>query len=224
MRKIYFLFFLILALSLPIKNSHAAGNFNVIITWHADTFYPSTYQGKPLPTIGSKINLSVEAVSDGKFVDLSNSIIEWRKNGEKIARGSGLKNSSVIFSDADRSYFVSAVVQYNGTSVEKSINLPMTSPKLVLEIPFINKVVPKESDVSITAIPYFFNTRTFNDFSFSWQINSEKKGTGNNNKITIKTGTPGTGTESVVRIDGYVQNKSSLLEIIKTSDKIIIAN
>ncbi|RJQ30124.1 hypothetical protein C4565_00965 [Candidatus Parcubacteria bacterium] len=201
-----------------------AANPELIVTWKADNFFPTSYIGKAVPSYGTKVYLAVEAVQNGTLLDVSNSTIEWRKNGERIRKGTGEKEAMVVFSETDRTNFVSVSVDWNGVLIQKSITIPTTEPKLILEIPYINNVVPKNSDISITAVPYFFNTKSFEDLSFSWQIGLLKKGTGSNNKITINTGNPSTTSNNSVSITGYVQNKKSLLEIIKTQTKIFIGN
>ncbi|MFA6992740.1 MAG: hypothetical protein WC269_05715, partial [Candidatus Gracilibacteria bacterium] len=159
---------------------------------------------------------------DGKLLDVSKSIIEWRKNRERIQQGTGQKETVVVFSENDATNFISVSVEWNGGTIEKSITIPVTKPKLILELPYANSVVPKNTDISITATPYFFNAKSFNDLSFSWQIGALKRGTGSDNKIIINTGNPSVTTDRIVTINGYVQNRRSLLEIIKTQTKMII--
>ena len=204
-------------------SSHA-GNPELIVTWKADNFYPTSYTGKAIPSYGTKTSFAVEAIQDGKLLDISKSTIEWRKNGERIKKGEGQKEALVIFSNTDRTSFVSVSVLINGTSIEKSISIPITEPRLVIEIPYKNLTAPKNSDISITATPYFFNATSLNDFSFSWNINGIKKGTGTNNKLTLNTGNPSSQSDSVVTILGYAQNKKSLLEIKKTQAKLFISD
>lgn len=201
-----------------------AGNPELIVTWKADNFYPTSYTGKALPSYGTKIYLAVEAIQDGKLLDISKLIIEWRKNGERIRKGEGQKEAMVVFSNTDRTNFVSVSVLLNGTLIEKSVSIPITEPRLVIEIPYKDLTAPKNSDIAITATPYFFNASSLNDFSFSWNINGIKKGTGTNNKLILNTGNPNSPSDSVVTILGYAQNKKSLLEIKKTQAKLFIGN
>lgn len=177
-----------------------------------------------MPSFGTKIYLALEAIRDGKLLDLSSTPIEWRKNGDLIKRGSGQNEAVVSFSETDATGFVSVSATFEDKTIQKSISIPVTDPKLVLEIPFYKNIVPKNTDISILAMPYFFNTTSFNDFSFSWQVGALKKGTGTNNKITINTGNPSVAIDKTVLISGYIQNKHSLMEIVKTQKKIIIGD
>jgi len=199
-----------------------AGNPELVVTWKADNFFPTTYKGKAIPSYGTKIYIAVEAFQDGKLLDLSKAAIEWRKNGERIQQGTGQKEAIAVFNETDETNFVSVSVKLDNQSMEKSIIIPTTKPKLVLELPYVNGVVPKNTDVSITAVPYFFNAKSFDDFSFSWQIGALKKGTGSDNKLIINTGNPIIATDRTVTINGYIQNRKSLLEIIKTQKRMII--
>jgi hypothetical protein len=201
--------------------SHA-GNPELIVTWRADNFYPTTYVGKAIPSFGTKIYVAVEAFQDGKLLDISKSVIEWRKNRERVQQGVGQKETIVVFSENDATNFISVSVEWNGGTIEKSITIPVAKPKLILELPYVNGVVPKNTDIAITATPYFFNAKSFSDLSFSWQIGALKRGTGSDNKIIINTGNPSVATDRIVTINGYVQNRRSLLEIIKTQTKMII--
>lgn len=212
--------FFVFLLSFSVK----AADPELIVTWKADNFYPTSYTGKAIPSYGTKIYLSVEAIQDGKLLDIKKSTIEWRKNGERIRKGEGEKEAVLVFSENDRTNFVSVSVDINNTQIQKSITIPTTEPKLILEVPYLNNIVPKNTDISITAVPYFFNAKTFDDFNFSWQIGLLKKGTGSNNKIIINTGNPSTVSDGAVTVAGYAQNKISLLEIIKTQTKIFIEN
>ncbi len=199
-----------------------AADPELIITWKADNFYPASYAGKAIPSFGTKVYFAVEAIQDGKLLDISKALIEWRKNGERIRRGEGQKEALVVFNETDQTSFVSASVSFGEKTIEKNVSIPIISPKLVLEIPYLNNVVPKNTDISILAMPYFFNAKSFNDFSFSWQIGGLKKGTGSDNKIIINTGNPRIGTDQLVTISGYIQNKRSLMEIVKTQAKLFI--
>lgn len=203
------------------SSSHA-GNPELIVTWKADNFYPTTYTGKAIPSFGTKIYVAVEAFQDGKLLDISKSVIEWRKNRERIQQGMGQKETVVVFSENDEINFVSVSVKWNGGSIEKNITIPVAKPKLILELPYANSTVQKNTDISITATPYFFNAKSFSDLSFSWQIGALKRGTGSDNKIIINTGNPSIASERIVTINGYVQNRRSLLEIIKTQTKMIV--
>ncbi|MFA5870523.1 MAG: hypothetical protein WC842_01370 [Candidatus Paceibacterota bacterium] len=203
-------------------SSSYAGNPELIVTWRADNFYPTTYVGKAIPSSGTKIYVAIEAFQDGKLLDISKSVIEWRKNRERIQQGMGQKETIVVFNENDETNFVSVSVGWNGGSLEKSITIPVAKPRLILELPYVNGVVPKNTDIAITAMPYFFNAKSFSDLSFSWQIGALKRGTGSDNKIIINTGNPSVAIDRIVTINGYIQNRRSLLEITRTQTKMII--
>jgi len=219
--KIFFLFVFSTLFFSGLSFVHAADP-ELVITWKADNFYPTSYTGKALPSVGTKVYLAIEAVQDGKFLDLSKTLIEWRKNGERIRKGEGQKEALVVFNETDQTSFVSVSVSLGEKTIEKNILIPVVSPKLVLEVPYLNNAVPKNTNISVLAMPYFFNAKSLNDFSFSWQIGGLKRGTGSDNKIIINTGNPSIAANQLITINGYIQNKRSLMEIVKTQTKIFI--
>ena len=59
-------------------------NFEYIISWRALNYVPANYKGKVLATDNSNIEISFDAVNQGKIVDLSKQKVEWRLNNNII--------------------------------------------------------------------------------------------------------------------------------------------
>ena len=65
---------------------------DVVVTWNASSYAPGGYPGKILPSVGSTIRVSFEALSDGKFLNLSKQMIYWYLNDDLIASGEGVQD------------------------------------------------------------------------------------------------------------------------------------
>jgi hypothetical protein len=195
----------------------------VILTWSASNFYPSNYAGRALPSTQTPITVSAELLLNGKFTDISKAQINWYKLEDKIEGGVGLKQIVVIpdTNDLD-SIFVRAEVVLNDTTSEQSILIPISKPVVAIEIPYPHSVIDANTDITLRAVPYFFNISSLDRLIFYWQVGSIKKDMGSDNSIALKIGTPSTDAQKTVGVSSYVQSKDDLTMIIKTDTNLYI--
>ncbi|MCS6789158.1 MAG: hypothetical protein NZ484_01140 [Patescibacteria group bacterium] len=144
---------------------------NIIISWQTSNFVPNFFRGKILPSPGSMINVSLELVQNNKLVDLSNTKIYWYVNNELISNIKGNKKINFL---APNDTKVDIRVELPELNILKTIEIPITKPKIVINAPFPKKQV-YSNNFDLVAYPYFFNIPNnfeTNEYLFpEWQIN-----------------------------------------------------
>lgn len=153
-----------MALVMPITFAQVLPEF--LISWKANNYAPSEYQGKILPVKGATINVSMELVEKGKLANLSAYEVRWFVDDELQTAGFGMKNFNFevdTFTGKSSILVKADVINYRGTNLEKRILIPIAEPELT--ITRLNKNTFK-------ALPYFFNVSTINDLNFIWSINN----------------------------------------------------
>jgi hypothetical protein len=183
-----------------------------IITWHANNFYPSDYEGKPLATQNTSVSLSVAVVRNGKPLDLSQATITWYVDEKFLNEGKGLTRTTM---SATKTYgdqhLVRVRVLSGNDSYESSINLPIAKYQVVVPVPLPNQAASGGAEISLQAVPYFFNANTLADILFSWQVNGENL-SGNDSQLNLKTVSPQSEAERTVQINVLGQNQKNALE------------
>lgn len=137
-----------------------------MITWKADSYTPSDYQGKILPSPGSAINLSLELINNKQLVNLSDYEIRWFINNKLQAKNWGLKNLTYKIDELEREdqNILIKIMNYQGKDLEKLITIPLVMPEVIIRP--INIGLFK-------ALPFFFNVTSPNQLSFNWLINNQ---------------------------------------------------
>ena len=195
----------------------------ILLTWSASNFYPSTYRGRALPTPGTPVTVSVALLQNGKFADLSNTSIAWYKNEERLDGGTGL--TQVTFqprSGEVGNNFIRAELSMGTSTIDQSVLVPVVNPSVAIEIPYPNSLVTANSDVTLRATPFFFNISSLQDLLFYWQVGDVKKDMGSNNSISVTIGSPFSGDQRKIPISSYIQDKKNMTTIIKTDSSLYI--
>lgn len=196
----------------------------VILTWQANNFYPADYTGKALATPNTPVTVSVEVLHDGKLIDLSDGTFTWYVDEKLLSRTQGLKE--ILFTvkkSVEDSHFIRVTIQSGNDLFESSIRIPVSKQIVVLESPYPNHLVRAGSQVVLQAMPYFFNMPSFQDLTFSWQINNgEQRRSGNDNQLVLNVGTPQTPNQDIIRITTLVQNKNNPLEFANEGIRLTI--
>ncbi len=207
-------FLVILAAATAGAQSSPGNSYSTIITWSSSGYSPSDFPGKVLATNGSSISLSLIVLNNGKVVDLSNDPVLWYLDQNFLDGGVGQQQaSSKVTQTAGGSHFVSVQVQMpDGTTISGSENIPITSYKAVIDAPYPNGLIPANSTINLSLIPYFFNVSSFNDFSFSWTINgSQQASGGSDNTLSLNVGNQPSGQS--VSIGASVGNINNPYEL-----------
>lgn len=162
-------------------------NIDFYIDWSAQTYAPAEYSGKTLPTYGSKITLSATPLS---YINENNYIYNWIIDAEDTPNDNGEPVASFISnktSGGEHSIYLS-ITDKKAEKVIKEIGLviPIFEPKTIIYnqtaagavLPLNNNnVFNSGSEVSLIALPFFFNkTASGKILDYQWKINNQKIG------------------------------------------------
>lgn len=159
---------------------------NAELIWSADTYAPYQYQGRKLPSPGSKVTVEALAeISGGSAYDLKYS---WFMENifQRTKSGYGKTSFSFTIGKGSDDFHTIRVQIFNedrSVFVEKSIKIPIVSPELVVySISGNSYFSDQASDLapilagkkaSFIAKPYFFSIEKLTDLSFEWQFTGQ---------------------------------------------------
>lgn len=155
---------------LPITSAQTSPQF--LVSWQAQSYVPAWYEGKIIPSAGSKVSVSFELIDGGKIVNLSQTAVRWYL-GDKLVKnensGLGIKNYSFINNNYgnDSVDVRISLPDYNGNTLDKVISIPLKSPEIDLETKKYDRKLSK-GDNLIIGWPFFFNTNDVKNLAFSW--------------------------------------------------------
>lgn len=182
--------------SLAGAHAQTASSPQFLVTWKASGSYiPSFYQGKALPTLGSKITASVELISNGKLVNLSSQNIYWYEDEVLVGGGQGVQQVTFPPFGAPPSPLILDVElpQYSGGYLTHTVDIPFVNPVAVIDGPYPNAEF-STNPLVLQGFPYFFYVSSSSNLVYSWSVNGQA-GTNTENpqvaEITLPQGTPG---------------------------------
>lgn len=192
---VFFAFFSFGIFSLKPAEAQTSSQPLFLITWKASGSYiPSFYQGKALPSYGSRITASLELVSpNGKIFNISPQTIYWYLNGVLLGGGEGVQQMTFPpFGTPPNSLTLEVELpQYPTGYLAHSIQIPFVNPVAVIDAPYSAGDF-STNPVSLTAIPFFFNTAAPSDLSYTWGVNGQSGSNTENPQeadITLPQGT-----------------------------------
>ena len=157
------------------------------------THVPHFYQGRPLPSLGSAVNLTA-LLSDGSMLS-NNLLYSWRV-GDVVLEGGAIRGRNKIsfFTPMGETIIISVQVsQIDGTMIaRRSFTIPSVLPQLrFYEVNTLYGVSKKAiagtfsligNSATVVASPYYLDSKVFNNPDIStWSINgSAAPATGNN--------------------------------------------
>jgi hypothetical protein len=147
-----------------------------LMTWQAvNSYAPAGYAGEILPNQQSEIMASVEVISpSGQPVDLSGQTIYWYQNENLL--GGSIGTQRIEFRPYGEAPNVITLrvdlPDYPGGDIEHEINIPIVQPVAVIEAPFPDGDF-SASPITLQALPYFFDTTSTDELSFSWSANGQ---------------------------------------------------
>lgn len=145
----------------------------ILATWQANSYAPAGYQGKILPTRGSKVDLAVSLIDKGKVADLARREIRWFFNNDLIAGGLGLAKTDFtvpFLTPAGNQILKVQIINYLGNNLEKTFSFPVTDPEIVIDAPYADNKISLGSNL-FTGLPYFFNITDISQLEWSWSAN-----------------------------------------------------
>ena len=212
--RIPFLFLLAVLFLLSAPITLAQTSDYLIVTWRAENLYPADFAGRAMPTPGSPVQVSAETILGGKLTNSGLAEISWFLDGALLEKGVGTK--TVRFTargNTANSHFLRVQVKVAGKNLEESVRVPVKQVKVAMEIPAINKVLPSNSELQLSAVPYFFNASSLENLVFNWIINNTRQKETGNGSLTLNIGQPQSSTQQKMTIIANVQNLLNPLEV-----------
>lgn len=152
------------------------------ITWKASNFYPSSFEGKALPTFGTPVTVALEVTQAGTLIDLSQAEITWELDGKFLTGGRNVKRATFTASKgAGETHFVRVVAERGSSSFGTSVRIPVEAPSVSIGAPYLIRTNLTDS-IPLRALPFFFNVSSLREIGFQWNaggIISERR-TGDN--------------------------------------------
>lgn len=153
------------------------------LIWSADTYAPYQYQGRKLPSSGSKVTIeALTGISGGSAYDLKYS---WFMEDifQRTKSGYGKTTFSFNIGKSPGDYHTIRVQIFNedrSVFEEKSIKIPIVSPELIVYSTNGNSYFSDQASnlafvlvdkkFSFIARPYFFSIEKMTDLNFEWQF------------------------------------------------------
>lgn len=198
----FFALLFVVTFSPSITKAQTASSPQFLITWKTTGSYiPSFYQGKALPTYGSQITASLEIISQGKIVNLSNQTIYWYLQDTLIGGGVGVQTLTFPpLGEPPSSLQLKVELPYYASGyLIHTIDIPMVKPEAVIDAPYPSGQF-SQNPVTLTALPYFFNTSAPSNLSYVWSVNNQQGSNTENPEtaqITLPQGTASGATLAV---------------------------
>ncbi|OGG40226.1 hypothetical protein A3A21_02525 [Candidatus Jorgensenbacteria bacterium RIFCSPLOWO2_01_FULL_45_25b] len=166
-------FFFVVFLIVCFSNTASAIDRQVILTWGAGTLVPASYEGRALPSLRSRVVVSVSLFEDGRVLDLTQADISWSLDNQPYQKGRGLQEISFQINKAQSNiYTVRASVSLRGAVASGVIQIPIVKPRVVLTHPYPKHIVSPGTKVLIRSNPYFFSASSLRELEFGWQIDA----------------------------------------------------
>lgn len=160
------------------ENTVSVMSFNVTLAWHTDTFTPADYEGKAMPSVGSRV--TVTAIPEIRNENPEDLLYTWYVDSESQVRGA-VGEQEFSFNIAKNVSFVPIVVEVSTQSqsitVKGAINIPVVRPSMVLYHSRQREETGMSNDpVSIKAgeqsyfyaKPFYFHINSIDDLSYEW--------------------------------------------------------
>lgn len=175
---VFWILFGIWIFSFVIPDRAAAAAPQFLVSWQAQSYVPSWYQGKVMPTKDSPVRISFELIDGGRLADLSGTAVRWYVNDKlMLNENNGLGITSFGFNVPDyagqQTEVRISLPSYRGQALDKVITIPVSSPEVVIDGRFTQNQL-QIGDNSFAAVPFFFNAQTLADLDFNWVANGQQ--------------------------------------------------
>jgi hypothetical protein len=197
----------------------------MVITWQAyGSYVPPQYGDKALPSQESRLTATVELLINGKSVDLSGQTIYWYLNNTLIDTGVG--DQYIVFSPFGTApaflTLEAELPSFNGTLLVHEIQIPLVSPKAVIEAPHPSGEF-SGNPITLQGTPYFFYTSDPGTLSYAWSVDGQTSASAENPQtlqIDLDPSTPSVSSLSVSLIitnpaDSFSGNDSTNVVYVK---------
>ena len=196
---------------------------SLIVTWQAENYAPSGYEGVILPTRGTAVRAALALIDAGKIQDLSKKEIRWFTGRELIKSGLGAVEIEFRTPElATGDIALKAVVRnYKNADWEGLTAVPVAEPEIVIDAPYPERKIAAGLNV-FKALPYFFNINDVIQLVFSWTANGLKAESGSEepDRLNLETSLGRSGDE--VNLSVAVLNSLNPLQFASQSLNLTI--
>jgi len=153
-----------------------------LVSWVANSYVPSWYAGKVLPTRGSEVLVRFSLIdSRGRAMNVSNLSVRWYVNNKLVAneeKGLGIDSLRFIVTDfPGRNVEVRMTVLElgeGGLPIDKIIRIPVMHPYVGISSSLADTTMPAGSTATFTASPFFFNIQDPGDLVVQWENRGQR--------------------------------------------------
>lgn len=196
------------------KTNAQSATPQMVVTWQAyGSYIPPKYMGKALPNQESQLTASLTLLSTGgKLIDLSGQTIYWYLNNTLIGGGVG-KQYIVFPSIGTAPAFLTLKVElpnYNGNLLLHQIQIPLISPKAVIESPHPSGQL-SGNPLILQGTPYFFYTSDPGALSYSWSVNGQSSAAAENPQTLQINLDPSTPSGSSLNVSLTITNPNDAM-------------
>ena len=184
------------------------------LTWKARSYTPDDYLGKIIPGANSPILVSLEALENGKIVDLKNSTIKWYVDSELYSTGIGQKSFTIRTPKKLTSGImkVRAEITNRWSSIKiKTVDIPISPPVVVLKSNYLSQSFG-DNKISVRAYPYFFGVGSLSDLVFSWKVNGLTVNSAENPQIVDVSFNKDADPGSAITVESSITNPNGSSE------------
>ncbi|HAO64782.1 TPA: hypothetical protein DCQ44_02240, partial [Candidatus Taylorbacteria bacterium] len=197
---------------------------DVDLLWQASSYVPPFYQGKALyPHQGVIIFTAVPSVSASKsIVSSANSYVyTWKKDGDTLGDYSGFGKNTFALQGTiiSRPFTIEvSISSTDGVSLgAASVTINPRSPQIafyennpllgVLYNKNISSFTMQGKELSVTAVPFFFNTQPAGNLQFAWTMNNSPIASQSDpSALTVRNTTDAKGSATVgVQISNVIK-------------------
>jgi hypothetical protein len=204
----FFVFSAVLFFSLKSANAQTASSPQFLVTWKASNSYiPSFYQGKALPSPGSEITASLELISNGHVVDLSSQNIYWYLDEVLVGGGMGAQQVTFPPFGTPPSTLILEVdiPQYSTGYLIHTVNIPFVEPMAVIDAPYPNQEF-SSNPLVVQGIPFFFYATSSDNLLFNWSVNGQTGSNAENPQVADITLPQGTQSGTTLGVSLSIEN------------------
>ena len=195
------------------------------------TYVPSFYEGRPLPSAGSQVRLTA-LVDDGRGTDFSQYTYTWRFDNQLIAGGAARGASQITTSVPNRrSVIVSVEVSRVGVGVvaRNSITVPIVEPQTIFySVSALHGLQPQAltnntrmsgNVKTIRALPFYFPLQSLNqNAAITWRVNGQERAANTDTPFELtlrRDNTPQANVRFTLQNRGdIIYNTSSAIDIL----------
>jgi len=177
-----------------LANSAQAADNNFTLTWSSGSYIPPGYEGLALPTMGSQIKVFVLPTRKLNF-DPERLTYRWLLDNEIVGGAGGQGKTAFSFRatkwPGDSHTVASQILDGENVIWRGSLEIKISSAKAIFKLPNDNYSILETArtktgqTLQISAIPFFFNTKSLSDLNFQWKLDGQELASSDNKNFDV---------------------------------------